>query len=131
MTIALQHKEEPSQKEMEKARENEFFHLVFSQYVKLNHRRQLAKVETILELIQQADSYDLFKAELSRSPINDEGDSDFITSLKALVKSIEELRNCIAHNRTPVEKALTNYTNSRDNLKEQLKLYFERFNHRS
>lgn len=126
--IAKKDGKKPEPKEMEEIRENEFFHLLFSQYITLNQRRKLAEVKTILELVQQADNFDTFKSELSRLPISDEKDGDFITSLKALVSSIEELRNCVAHNREPSEKALTNYTNSRDNLKEQLKAFFDRFN---
>lgn len=126
--IAKKDGEKPKPEEMEKSRENEFFHLLFSQYINLNKRRQLAEVKTILELIQQADSYDLFKAQLSRKPITDEHDGDFITSLKDLVKSIEELRNCLAHNRTPSEKALENYGNSKVNLTQRIEGYLRQFN---
>jgi hypothetical protein len=119
--------EKPSEAEMKEAFENEFFHLVFSSYINLNRRRTLNKVEDILRLVQEADDYDRLKQELSRSPIGDEADRDFVASLKQRLEPVEQLRNCVAHNRTPSERVAQNYSTARAQLEQALDEFLERF----
>ncbi len=117
----------PTEREMLEAHENEFFHLLFSQYINLNKRRTLTKVEDILKLVQAADDFDKFKQEVSRAPVEDEADSDFLASLKQRINSVEQLRNCVAHNRTPLEKILQDYSTARTLLDDSLKDFLQRF----
>lgn len=117
----------PAEHDMHEAHENEFFHLVFSQYISLNRRRTLNKVEDILKLVQEADDFDKFKQEISRAPVEDEADSDFLASMKQRLNSVEQLRNCVAHNRTPLEKVLQDYTTARTLLDDSLKTFLKRF----
>jgi hypothetical protein len=117
----------PAEHDMHEAHENEFFHLVFSQYISLNRRRTLNKVEDILKLVQEADDFDKFKQEISRAPVEDEADSDFLASMKQRLNSVEQLRNCVAHNRTPLEKVLQDYTTARTLLDDSLKNFLKRF----
>ena len=115
---------EPEQ--MRKATENQFFHLNFSQYINLNQRPQL-KLLDILEVIENSDQYDAFRAEICRIPVEDEVDSDLITDLKELINPIENMRNCVAHTRQPTKKITDSYPNALQRLDERLDQYLANF----
>jgi hypothetical protein len=117
----------PTEREMLEAHENEFFHLLFSQYINLNKRRTLNKVEDIVKLVQAADDFDKFKQEVSRAPVEDEADSDFLASLKQRLNPVEQLRNCVAHNRTPLEKVLQDYSLAQKPLDDSITEFLKRF----
>lgn len=117
----------PTEQDMHEAHENEFFHLLFSQYISLNKRRSLNKVEDVLKLVQGAKNFKELKKEIARAPVADEGDSDFLASLKQRINSVERLRNCVAHNRTPLEKVLQDYSTARSLLDESLINFLKRF----
>ena len=51
----------PKAKEMEDANENQFFHLLFSDYAKLNQKKELRAPE-LLELISTSEEYDTFRS---------------------------------------------------------------------
>ncbi len=116
-----------TESEMLEAHENEFFHLLFSHYISLNKRRTINKVEDVLKIVQAADDFDKFKQEISRSPVQDEADSDFLASLKQRLNSVEQLRNCVAHNRTPLEKVLQDYSTAQTELDDSLRAFLKRF----
>jgi hypothetical protein len=94
----------PTLKQMETAGENEFFHLLFSDYISLNQRLPVT-LETLLEMIHREEQYDTLRAEIGRTTtIDDEGDADLLADLKVLMDPIERMRNCVAHNRHPPER---------------------------
>ena len=107
---------------MEKATENQFFHLTFSQYINLNQRPQ-PQLPDILKVIENAEQYDDFRAKICRIPVEDEDDADLITNLKELMGPIEKMRNCVAHNRRPTDKIIANYLSSLPKLDGRLNLY--------
>lgn len=80
-------KEKLQAEDMQLNHENEFFHLVFSQYIKLNQRKTTNKTEDLLELIRKADSFDSLREEVEREPVSDESDKDFLASLKQRIDS--------------------------------------------
>ena len=114
--------EKPEQAQMEKATENQFFHLTFSQYINLNQRPQ-PQLPDILKVIENAEQYDDFRAKICRIPVEDEDDADLITNLKELMGPIEKMRNCVAHNRRPTDKIIANYLSSLPKLDGRLNLY--------
>jgi hypothetical protein len=105
--------------ELKEPFENEFFHLLFSQYINLN-KRPNPKPDDILNLLRDSDSFDTIKLELTRIPIEDGTDSDLIASLKQMLDPIEKLRNCVAHNRTPTDRIIQNYRNAHNELDRKL-----------
>ena len=113
---------DPNQEQMEKVIENQFFHLSFNDYISLNQRRR-HQLPDILKAIEKAEQYDDFRAKICRIPVEDEIDAELITNLKELMNPIENMRNCVAHNRRPTEKIITNYLSSLSKLDERLNTY--------
>ena len=99
----------PQKEQMQAAAENQFFHLTFGQYVGLNQR---PAIKDLGSLIRNEDTYEAFRAELLRQPVEHEDDSGFLAGLKERMDSIEKMRNAVAHNRHPPTKATNDYLNA-------------------
>jgi hypothetical protein len=99
----------PQNEQMKAAAENQFFHLTFGQYVGLNQR---PAIKDLVALIRNEDTYETFRAELLRQPVEHEDDAGFLASLKERMDSIEKMRNAVAHNRRPSKKATNDYLNA-------------------
>ena len=110
----------PDERELGAARENEFFHLLFSQYTSLNNRRLPKQVTEIIQLLRDSFDFETARAELSRRPVSNEADADFLTSLKTLLDPIEKLRNCVAHNRSPSQTAINQFQKAATDLEGEL-----------
>jgi hypothetical protein len=111
---------------MKERRENEFFHLTFSQYIGLNRRPEF-KLPDLLELIRNKEVYEGFRGELSRSPVENEDDAVFLAGLRERMDAIEAMRNCCAHSRRPSNKVEENYLNARPLLDQLLDGYLARW----
>ena len=113
---------QPTQQQMQNASENQFFHLLFSQYINLN-RRQEPDLNDLRKLIRDSEQYNTLRGELLRSPITNERDANLLSDLKELMEPIEQLRNCVAHNRRPSRRVTQNYSNTRPRLEQRLNDY--------
>lgn len=96
--------------------ENEFFYLLFSDYIKLNERKQPNSTKDLIQLIGHVEDYEAFKNMLTSKPIRNEEYKDFLASLQTHVDPIEKLRNCVAHNRTIPQKVINNYETAKEPL---------------
>ena len=107
---------------MNKSYENEFFHLVFSQYIHINNSKKSdLDRDKIEEYIEQAeDLEDLSQLITPKQPITKTGYVDFLESLKKRVDPIEKLRNCVAHNRSIPEDIIKNYKEAKGPLLEKI-----------
>ena len=113
--------------EMKKVGENQFFRLSFSDYIRLNQSSPLT-VAGIIQLIDTSDGYDSFREKiLHLDPIQDEHDAAFLSSLKQIMDPIERMRNCVAHNRHPIEDLPKDYKDALTKLRELLNDYFARW----
>lgn len=99
----------PQADQMQSAAENQFFHLTFGQYVSLNQR---PAIKDLASLIRDEATYEAFRAELVRQPVDHEDDASFLAGLKERMDSIEKMRNAVAHNRRPSKKATSDYLNA-------------------
>ncbi len=123
--LLKEEKEKPTSNDIEQmktALENQFFHLVFSQYVNLNKRPEF-KLPLLLENIQNAETYDIFRREIKRIPIEYEEDASLLAGLKPKMDAIEAMRNCIAHNRRPSSRVVNNYKTAHPSLNQLLDNY--------
>ncbi len=120
--VQIVQKEKPTEQEMKESSENQFFHLTFSQYINLNQRRQLNQKD-LLDIIRDAEQYDALRYAIIRNPIENERDTDLLNNLKALMDPIERMRNCVAHNRRPIQRIADNYHNAYPHLEELLDSY--------
>ena len=118
----------PEPEHMIAVKENQFFYLVFSQYVNLNQRHEPRSIHDLLESIRSSQEYDSFRAKIMLSPIiEDEDDVGFIASLRGILTQIEGMRNCVAHNRRPSRSIRDNYPNAREQLEAKLNEYLTRW----
>jgi hypothetical protein len=125
-TVQIPQREQPRPDQMKAAGENQFFHLVFSQYINLNKRPD-PQLPHVLEFIRNSEQYDAFRAAILRDPIEHEKDAEFLTNLKNLMDPIERMRNCVAHNRRPTKSVVDNYPNAREELEERLNEYLSQW----
>ena len=100
-----------SDEQMRKQGENPFFRLTFSQYTNLNQRAGMS-FDTILRIVGDTDEYGAFRSEMLRQPVEDEEDANFLANLKAVMRPIEDMRNCVAHNRRPTPEIYHHYNDS-------------------
>lgn len=107
----------PQKEQMKAAAENQFFHLTFGQYVNLNQR---PAIKDLVALISNEDTYETFRAELLRQPVEHEDDASFLAGLKERMDSIEKMRNAVAHNRRPSKKLTNDYLNAFNLVKQAL-----------
>lgn len=110
----------PQKEQMKAAAENQFFHLTFGQYVSLNQR---PAIKDLVSLIRNKDTYETFRAELLRQPVEHEDDASFLAGLKDRMDSIEKMRNAVAHNRRPPKKLTNDYLNAFNLVKQALDDY--------
>ena len=113
----------PSIQQMEAAVENEFFHLTFSQYVGLNSRKVPTNPNDIISLIQNSGNYEVLLENLHPDAIVHAGDAELLAEIKRNLQPVEDMRNCVAHNRRPTRGIVNNYPNARDRLNERLNEY--------
>lgn len=102
-------KEKPQKEQMIVAAENQFFHLTFGQYVQLNQR---PTIKDLVSLIRNQATYEAFRDELLRQPVQHEDDAGFLAGLKERMDAIEKMRNAVAHNRRPSTKVTNDYRNA-------------------
>jgi hypothetical protein len=88
-TVQLMAKDKPQKEQMKAAVENQFFHLTFGQYVGLNQR---PAIKDLLSLIRNEATYEAFRDELLRQPVEHEDDASFLAGLKERMDAIENLR---------------------------------------
>lgn len=116
----------PNPEHMKAALENQFFHLTFSQYVELNKRPEF-KLPFLLENIRNTETYEAFRTELTRVPVEHEDDAVLLAGLKSNMEAIEAMRNCVAHNRRPSRRVVQNYDNARPLLNQLLDDYLNQW----
>lgn len=101
-------KDMPASASMANAAENQFFYLSFGHYGLLNQRGEL-KAGGLRQVLAESSDFESFKSALTRPPVADDGDAEFIAGLKERMASIEAVRNCVAHNRSPNRRQIENF----------------------
>jgi hypothetical protein len=102
----------PQKEQMMAAAENQFFHLTFGQYVGLNQRPAISAIRDLTSIIRNEETYESFRTELLRQPIEHEDDAGFLAGLKERMDAIEKMRNAVAHNRCPPRRTNEAYINA-------------------
>ena len=124
--IRLPQRDRPRPEQMKASTENQFFHLLFSQYIDLNKRPD-PQLASVLDFIRNFEKYDDFRTAILRNPIEHEEDAEFISNLKGLTDPIERMRNCVAHNRRPTRDIADSYPNARSQMDERLNEYLSQW----
>ena len=119
----------PTDEDMRIATENEFFHLLFSDYIRVNNRNSLSLVE-LRRLIHGAHEYEQLHDEIERTfreVIDDQQDVLLIKQITRDLQPIEDMRNCVAHYRRPDHDITYKYEVARDQLDKTLDQYLSRW----
>jgi len=99
--------------------ENEFFFLLFSDYIRINNLKELKK-SNLIEMIVNSNKFDDLKQKIQNRGIVKEKYQDFLAGIKENLDPIENLRNCIAHNRSFTDKIINNYVKVKKILEDKI-----------
>lgn len=107
--------------------ENDLFYILFSDYIKFSTEGNLKKntLESLIQLISESSTISSLKKKLSQKGITDQKSLEFLLSIKEDLDSIEKMRNCIAHNRTPLEEERENFEKSIKELHSKLDDFYQ------
>lgn len=111
-------KDLPSSDEFKNRMENEFFYLVFSDYISLEKPKEISNIKDLNVLLESSDSFENFKEKITKRGISNERHQDFLASLKSNLDTIEKVRNSVAHNRTISERPFGHYESAKTKLVE-------------
>ncbi|MDP3003326.1 MAG: Abi family protein [Bacteroidales bacterium] len=123
--LVRQLKDIPNEEEFKNRMENEFFYLVFSDYISLEKPKEISNIKDISTLLESSDSFETFKEKITKRGITNERHQDFLASLKNNLDTIEKVRNSVAHNRTISERAFGHYEVAKNKLNESFKEFWE------
>ena len=104
--------------------ENEFFFLLFSDYIKLNSVIKLDKLDLMKIIIDSNEYADLKQKIQSRGIIKEEY-NDFLAGIKQYLEPIENIRNCIAHHRSFSSRMVMNYDRGYNNLDRKINEFWD------
>ena len=120
-------REAPEESQMQAQCENQFFFLLFSDYININTRKR-PNLDRIVEYIGQAKDFEGLKQMMTTKPITEERYVDFLASLRQRVDPIEKLRNCVAHNRSISQEIIEDYEMAKGPLLEEIDALLEEIN---
>jgi len=104
--------------------ENEFFFLLFSDYIKLNDLKEL-KQPDLIEMIINSNEYADLKQKIQNRGIIKNKYQDFLAGIKQNLEPIENLRNGIAHNRSFTDTIIENYAGAKKNLEGTIDKFWD------
>lgn len=120
---------EEDKKNLPEKLENEFFHMSFSMYKKMGHTKEVISIEEdLIPIIDVSTDLDEFKTKIENRGIVKARYNEFFAEINEHLKNLEDLRNCVAHNRTPTDDEIYNYTISSKKLEISIKTFWEELN---
>lgn len=104
--------------------ENQFFHLEFSQYLRLNTPKGL-KLEDLEDIIVNTENYDEFKKNIQSRGIINKKYQDFLAEIEGNLDPIKKFRDCIAHNRSFNRDTEDSYNKAKEKLKRAIEDFWK------
>jgi len=104
---------------LKKRLENEFFHILFPDYYKLTQLKPL-KQSDLFFIAEISNNFDEFKGNIVNRGVRKEEHLNLLNSIKEDMQSLDAVRNCVAHSRTPIDEELVNYERSLGELNQKL-----------
>ena len=117
----------PKPEELRGQAENEFFHLLFNHYGELNVLRKTRQVDDLVKQITISHDFPALQRELQRMPVENEDDRRFLDRINQNLNSVENLRNCVMHNRALTQEQIDSYETARNELNDAMDELFERW----
>lgn len=118
-------KEAPNDEDFKNRMENEFFYLLFSDYISLEKPKEISNIKDISNILENSESFESFKEKITKRGISNERHQDFLASLKSNLDTIEKVRNSVAHNRTISERAFGHYEAAKNKLNESFNEFWD------
>ena len=104
--------------------ENEFFFLLFSDYIRLDNVKKLNQLD-LMEIIINSNEYVDLKQKIQSRGIIKEEYKDFLEGIKQYLEPIENIRNCIAHHRSFSSRMVVNYEGGYENLDRKINEFWD------
>jgi len=113
---------EKRENELQVNYENQFFHILFTDYTKFSTRTQIKPTdfESFKDFLSDASDFIDLQTKIRSKGQFKEMYLNFFNGIKRCVDSIENMRNCIAHNRNYSETEYDNYLNAKSELNVKL-----------
>ncbi len=121
----LDKKSRPTEEYFKKYLENEFFFLLFKDYIHIGDVKKIGPGD-LIDMIANSNDYEELKQNIQNRGIVKEEYQDLIASIKENIEPIEILRNCIAHNRAYSDNNITNYEWAKEGLKEAIDSFWRK-----
>jgi len=100
--------EKPTKKDFENRNENPFFYFTFTGYYQFDKPKEIP-IKEIIPLIQNNEQFEHLRDYLNLRGILEERHIDFLKGIREKLNSIENVRNCVAHNRAIPKRAVLSY----------------------
>ena len=115
----LQKDETQRREYLSKRCENEFFHILFSDYNRLTEIRDL-KHEDLYLIAEISNNFEEFKKNILNRGIKESSYLAFLNNIKPVLSKLENIRNCVAHNRMLDINDLENYEKYFEEINKQI-----------
>jgi len=120
----LQKDETQRREYLSKRCENEFFHVLFSDYNRLTEIRDL-KHDDLYLITEISNNFEEFKNNILNRGIKEDSYLAFLNNIKPVLSKLENIRNCIAHNRMLDTNDLENYEKYFEEINKQIKEFLD------
>lgn len=108
--------------------ENEFFYLLFSDYIKLTNLKNenIEEFKTsLMERLKKAVNFKEFQNQLEQPIFKREIFQEFLSSIENSLDPIEKIRNCIMHGRRISNTLQNNYETAHKELTQKIEDFFQ------
>ena len=105
--------------------ENEFFHMSFSTYKKMSDTIDTLNINDLIPIIDKTDTIVELRKKIENRGIIKSNYQDFLAEIEQHLNNLQDLRNCVAHNRTPTYEEIVNYTISSKKLNIAIKNFWK------
>jgi len=102
--------------------ENEFFYLVFPDYQNFSKTKQM-KIDDIISILAGSQDFKELQNRINKRGITKEDYVDFLKAIREDLDSIENIRNCVAHNRTPSTEEKENYEKAKEKIRSKINVF--------
>jgi hypothetical protein len=103
--------------------ENEFYFLVFGDYLKFEFQSALGQQE-MFQMMQNATTFDEFKTTLNNRGLAEARHREFLSAINTHIATIKDYRNTLMHNRTADISTRENFEQSFGDLQSKLAMFW-------
>ena len=110
---------------LDKFSENQFFYFLFSQYKRTTELKTLNQGDLFF-IAEISNNFNEFKNNILNRGITNQEYLSFLNSIKRELDNLENIRNCVAHNRIPSENEVYNYESSLSSVENKIEEFLSK-----